>query len=85
MVVDGFPVNHVSHSHLPFSSKMKGKGNKEDEKKKDEDESKSQQETVVDEAWSLPYDAAFHNLLKEAVESISPLQDEVKMYTALAM
>ncbi|KAK7123837.1 hypothetical protein R3I93_022066 [Phoxinus phoxinus] len=66
-------------------SKMKGKGHKEDEKKKDEDESKSQQETVVDEAWSLPYDAAFHNLLKEAAESISPLQDEVKMYTALAM
>ncbi|ROJ70143.1 Armadillo repeat-containing protein 3 [Anabarilius grahami] len=66
-------------------SKMKGKGQKEDEKKKDEDESKPQQETVVDEAWSLPYDAAFHNLLKEAAESISPLQDEVKMYTALAM
>lgn len=64
---------------------MKGKGQKEDEKKKDEDESKPQQETVVDEAWSLPYDAAFHNLLKEASESISPLQDEVKMYTALAM
>ncbi|XP_051737858.1 armadillo repeat-containing protein 3 isoform X3 [Ctenopharyngodon idella] len=66
-------------------SKMKGKGQKEDEKKKDEDESKPQQEMVVDEAWSLPYDAAFHNLLKEAAESISPLQDEVKMYTALAM
>lgn len=69
---------------------MKGKGHKGDEKKKDEDEkkkdeSKSQQETVVDETWSLPYDAAFHNLLKEAAESISPLQDEVKMYTALAM
>lgn len=64
---------------------MKGKGHKGDEKKKDEDETKSQQETVVDEAWSLPYDAAFHNLLREAAESISPLQDVVKMYTALAM
>ncbi|KTF89578.1 hypothetical protein cypCar_00007862 [Cyprinus carpio] len=66
-------------------SKMKGKGNKEDEKRKDEDEYKPQPEIVVDEAWSLPYDAAFHNLVKEAVESISPLQDVVKMYTALAM
>lgn len=64
---------------------MKGKGHKEDDKKKDEDESKSQQETVVDEAWSLPYDAAFHDLVKKAAESISPLQDEVKLYTALAM
>ncbi|XP_026056789.1 armadillo repeat-containing protein 3 [Carassius auratus] len=66
-------------------SKMKGKGNKEDEKRKDEDEYKPQPEMVVDEAWSLPYDAAFHNLVKEAVESISPLQDVAKMYTALAM
>uniref|UniRef100_A0A672PYE3 Armadillo repeat containing 3 n=1 Tax=Sinocyclocheilus grahami TaxID=75366 RepID=A0A672PYE3_SINGR len=66
-------------------SKMKGKGHKEDEKKKDEDEYKPQQGMVVDEAWSLPYDAAFHNLVKEAAESISPLQDEDKMYTALAM
>uniref|UniRef100_A0A671N8V4 EDR1/CTR1/ARMC3-like peptidase-like domain-containing protein n=1 Tax=Sinocyclocheilus anshuiensis TaxID=1608454 RepID=A0A671N8V4_9TELE len=66
-------------------SKMKGKGNKEDEKRKDEDEYKPQPEMVVDEAWSLPYDAAFHNLVKEAVESISPFQDVVKMYTALAM
>ncbi|XP_050953871.1 armadillo repeat-containing protein 3 [Labeo rohita] len=65
-------------------SKMKGKGQKEDEKKKDEDEYKPQPEMVVDEAWSLPYDAAFHNLVKEAVESILPLQDVVKMYTALA-
>ncbi len=64
---------------------MKGKGNKEDEKRKDEDEYKPQPEMVVDEAWSLPYDEAFHNLVKEAVESISPLQDVVKMYTALAM
>lgn len=64
---------------------MKGKGNKEDEKRKDEDEYKPQPEIVVDEAWSLPYDAAFHNLVKEAVKSISPLQDVVKMYTALAM
>lgn len=72
-------------SYSSRSSKMKGKGQKEDEKKKDEDESKPQQETVVDEAWSLPYDAAFHNLLNEAAESISSLQDEVKMYTALAM
>lgn len=64
---------------------MKGKGNKEDEKRKDEDEYKPQPEMVMDETWSLPYDAAFHNLVKEAVESISPLQDVVKMYTALAM
>ncbi len=64
---------------------MKGKGNKEDEKRKDEDEYKPQPEMVVDEAWSLPYDEAFHNLVKEAVESISPLQDVLKMYTALAM
>lgn len=64
---------------------MKGKGNKEDEKRKDEDEYKPQPEMVVDEAWSLPYDAAFHDFVKEAVESISPLQDVVKMYTALAM
>ncbi len=57
---------------------MKGKGNKEDEKRKDEDEYKPQPEMVVDEAWSLPYDEAFHNLVKEAVESISPLQDVLK-------
>ncbi|XP_056306737.1 armadillo repeat-containing protein 3 [Danio aesculapii] len=67
-------------------SKTKAKGHKEeDEKKKEEDECKPQQEMMVEETWSLPYDAAFHNLVKEAAESIMPLQDEVKMYTALAM
>ncbi|XP_051543052.1 armadillo repeat-containing protein 3 [Myxocyprinus asiaticus] len=65
-------------------SKMKGKGHREDEKKKDEDEGKPQQETVVDEAWRLPDDAAFHNLVKEAAKSILPLQEEVRMYIALA-
>uniref|UniRef100_A0A8C2CQN5 Armadillo repeat containing 3 n=1 Tax=Cyprinus carpio TaxID=7962 RepID=A0A8C2CQN5_CYPCA len=75
----------VRELFLLTDSKMKGKGNKEDEKRKDEDEYKPQPEIVVDEAWSLPYDAAFHNLVKEAVESISPLQDVVKMLVCDAM
>ncbi|KAA0704789.1 Armadillo repeat-containing protein 3 [Triplophysa tibetana] len=62
--------------------KMKGKGQKEE--KKDEEEIKPQQEVVLEEGWKLPYDAEFHNLVKEAVKSVLPL-DDAKMYTALAV
>ncbi|XP_056593979.1 armadillo repeat-containing protein 3 [Triplophysa dalaica] len=62
--------------------KMKGKGQKEE--KKDEEEIKPQQEVVLEEGWKLPYDAEFHNLVKQAVKSVLPL-DDAKMYTALAV
>lgn len=61
---------------------MKGKGQKEE--KKDEEEIKPQQEVILEEGWKLPYDAEFHNLVKEAVKSVLPL-DDGKMYTALAV
>lgn len=63
--------------------KMKGKGQKEE--KKDEDDFKPQPDVVLEETWKLPYDAEFHNLVQEATKSVLPLQDEVKMYSALAV
>lgn len=68
-----------------FISKSKAKGWEEDENQKNKDEHKPQQEAVVEKPWTMPYDAQLNNLIKESFKSVLPLNDEVEMYTTLAM
>ncbi|TRZ00312.1 hypothetical protein DNTS_009909 [Danionella cerebrum] len=88
VVVNGKPPDQFitkTSDEPKHDSKMKGKDQKDDEKKNNEDETKPNQEIVVDKGWSLPCDTAFLKLVEEAAESVLPLQDEVSMYSALAI
>ncbi|KAK1806781.1 hypothetical protein P4O66_004808, partial [Electrophorus voltai] len=65
-------------------SKVKGQGRRDDDKQRDEEERKTQQDSRVEKSWTVPYDPAFHSLVREAASTILPLHDQAESYAALA-
>lgn len=53
---------------------------KEDDKQKDE----AQPDSLTEKLWKMMDDVPLQNLVKEAKESILPLNDEWEQYAALA-